>query len=188
MEMRLETARLILRPLQPDDWQAVLSYTADPAVMRYLPERLMMREPDDDADRLACPDKFAINLKADGAFIGHLLFCHHDSEQLVREIGWVISPPYQRQGYATEAAGAVLKYGFEALGLRRVVAACDSRNLASLRVMEKLNMQREAQFQDCLFRQGEWIEEYVYAIQIDRWRAAARRTSQGKIGNTETTD
>jgi hypothetical protein len=49
-------------------------------------------------------------------------------------------------------------------------------------------MQREAQFQDCLFRQGEWIEEYVYASQIDRWRAAARHTCQGKIGNTETTD
>jgi RimJ/RimL family protein N-acetyltransferase len=188
METQLETARLILRPLQPDDWQAVLSYTADPVVMRYLPDRLMMREPASDDKQLSCPDKFAINLKVDGAFIGHLLFCHHDSEQLVREIGWVISPPYQRHGYATEAAGALLTYGFEALGLQRVVAACDSRNLASLRVMEKLNMQREAQFQDCLFRQGEWIEEYVYAIHVDRWRAAARHTSQGKIDNTETTD
>ncbi|MBI5568050.1 MAG: GNAT family N-acetyltransferase [Chloroflexi bacterium] len=171
METCLETARLILRPLQPDDWQAVLSYTADPAVMRYLPERLVMREPEGNADQLSCPDKFAINLKADGAFIGHLLFCHHDSEQLVREIGWVVSPQYQHHGYATEAAAALLCYGFETLGLQRVIAACDNRNHASLRVMEKLGMQREAHFQDCLFRQGEWIEEFVYAIRADEWRA-----------------
>jgi [ribosomal protein S5]-alanine N-acetyltransferase len=181
METRLETARLILRPLRPDDWQAVLSCTADPEVLRYLPERLMVREPAGGADQLACPDKFAINLKVDGTFIGHLLFCHHDSEQLVREIGWVIQPAYQRHGYATEAAGALLKYGFETLGLQRVVAACDSRNTASCRVMEKLGMRRAAHFQDCLFRQGEWIEEYLYAIHIDQWR-----TCQGEIGKTET--
>ena len=162
----LETARLILRSLQPADWQAVLSYSADPAVLRYLPERLMVREPGSES---TCPDKFAINLKAGGAFIGHLLFCHHDSEQLVREIGWVIRPAYQRHGYATEAARAMLKYGFETLGLRRVVAACDSRNVASYRVMEKLGMQRQARFQDCLPRQGEWLEEYLYAIRIEEW-------------------
>lgn len=188
METCLESARLILRPLRSDDWQAVLSYTADPAVLRYLPERLMVREPAGGSKPLTCPDKFAINLKADGVFIGHLLFCHHDSEQLVREIGWVISPAYQRHGYATEAAAALLKYGFETLGLRRIVAACDSRNVASYRVMDKLGMRREARFQDCLFRQGEWIEEYVYAICGDEWRAAEQHVSQGKILKSETTD
>ena len=183
-----ETARLILRPLQSDDWQAVLSYTADPAVLRYLPERLMVREPVNGTDQRSCPDKFAINLKSDGTFIGHLLFCHHDSEQLVREIGWVIRPAYQRHGYATEAAAALLKYGFETLGLQRIVAACDNRNIASFRVMEKLGMRREAQFQDCLPRQGEWLEEYLYAIGVDEWRTTKRPASQGKIGSTETTD
>lgn len=174
METRLETVRLILRPLQPDDWQAVLSYTVDPAVLRYLPERLALREPAADAELISCPDKFAVNLKIDGAFIGHLLFCHHDSEQLAREIGWVISPPYQRHGYATEAAAAVLQHGFQTLGLQRIVAACDSRNLASIRVMEKLGMRREAHFKDCLFRQGEWIDEYLYAIRAAEWRAVQR--------------
>jgi len=174
MTVQLETVRLILRPLQPDDWQAVLSYTVDPAVMRYLPEHLAMREPAADAESMVCPDKFAVNLKTDGAFIGHLLFCHHDSEQQVREIGWVISPPYQRHGYATEAAAAVVRHGFQTLGLQRIVAACDSRNLASIRVMEKLGMRREAHFKDCLFRQGEWIDEYLYAIRAEEWRAIQR--------------
>ncbi len=188
METCLETARLRLRPLRSDDWQAVLSYAADPTVMRYLPERLLVRAPANGTDQLSCPDKFAINLKTDGTFVGHLLFCHHDSEQLVREIGWVISPAYQRHGYATEAAAALLKYGFETLGLQRIVAACDSRNIASYRVMEKLGMRREARFQDCLPRQGEWLEEYLYAICVDEWRGAERPASQGKIVKTETTD
>ena len=169
----LETARLYLRPLQADDWQAVLAYTADPAVLRYLPEgrftadavQQLTAEADD------CPDRFAINLKADGNFIGHILFCPHDSEALTRELGWVIQPRYQRRGYATEAAAAVLRYGVETLGLQRVVATCDSCNFASMRVMEKLCLRREAEFKACLFRQGEWLNEYQYAILASDWRA-----------------
>ncbi len=177
MFTRLETPCLILRSLQPDDWQAVLSYTSDPVVMRYLPEEhpFTPEAAQQFTSDLACPDKFAINLKRTGEFIGHLLFCPHDSAERTREFGWVIHPEYQGYGYATEAASAVLKYGFETLGLHRVVASCDSRNLASQRVMEKLGMRREAHFKQCLFRQGEWIDEYFYAILAEEWRAPERR-------------
>ncbi len=83
----------------------------------------------------------------------------------------MIQPRYQRHGYATEAADAVLCYGFEKLGLQRVVATCDSRNFASMRVMEKLCLRREAEFKACLFRQGEWLNEYQYAILASEWYA-----------------
>ena len=174
----LETARLYLRPLQPDDWQAVLSYTADPAVLRYLPEGRFTSDTAQQfsAETADCPDRFAINLKADGSFIGHILFCPHDSEALTRELGWVIQPRYQCHGYATEAAAAVLRYGFETLGLQRVVATCDSRNIASRRVMEKLGMRCEAHFKACLFRQGEWIDEVHYAILATEWRQCLEKT------------
>ena len=56
------------------------------------------------------------------------------------EIGWAISDRYRNQGYATEAAQALVAYGFADLGLARLVAFTDKANAASLKVMQKLGM------------------------------------------------
>lgn len=61
----------------------------------------------------------------------------------VVEIGWRIDPRYWNQGYATEAARAVLRYGFEGLDLDEIVAVTTHDNRASRRVMEKLGMHHD---------------------------------------------
>jgi RimJ/RimL family protein N-acetyltransferase len=87
------------------------------------------------------------------------------------EIGYIFHPDVQGQGLATEAALALLAFGFEQAELHRIYARCDARNVASWRVMEKLGMRREAHFREHLQLKGRWDEELIYAILEDEWRA-----------------
>ena len=78
---------------------------------------------------------FAIELRDERRLLGHLGF-HPWFSTHTYEIGWVLHPRYHGQGYATEAAAEMLRYGFETLRLHRVIATCQPENPASWRVME----------------------------------------------------
>jgi RimJ/RimL family protein N-acetyltransferase len=92
------------------------------------------------------------------------------------EIGWAVDPGHQGRGYATEAANALLAHGFEDLGLHRIIATCQPQNAASVRVMEKLGLRREAHFRQCMLApDGTWWDEYFYALLDDEWRRATIR-------------
>ena len=99
----------------------------------------------------------AIVLKATGRRIGHCVFLPRLctpaelspgiagsasalGSSIEAEIGWAISDRYRHQGYATEAAHALVAYGLAELGLVRLVAFTDKANAASLKVMQKLGM------------------------------------------------
>ncbi len=67
--------------------------------------------------------------------------------ELVVEVGWIVAREKQGRGYATEAGQAALRWAFEHAGCERIVAFTWTENLASLRVMEKLGMRREREFE-----------------------------------------
>ena len=176
----LRTPRLLLRPLARDDWPAVHAYTADPAVMRYVPEGVLAEEQVQtfiaaNAENSAV---VAAVLASEQRLIGHLPF-HPWYAERIYEIGWVFHPRYQGQGYATEAAAALLRYGFETLGLHRIIATCQPENVASWRVMEKLGMLREAHFRKVFpVDEATWLDEYLYAMLEEDW-FARRDASSG---------
>ncbi len=87
------------------------------------------------------------------------------------ELGWSLHPDAQGRGFATEAAREMLRIGFDELGLHRIVAGCDSRNTGSLRVMDRLDMRREAEFVDYKYFKGEWANEILRAMLESEWRA-----------------
>ena len=60
----------------------------------------------------------------------------------VGNLGWAINPEFQGKGYATEAAHSLIQFGFDQLRLRVIYATCDTRNIASTKVMERLGMVR----------------------------------------------
>jgi ribosomal-protein-alanine N-acetyltransferase len=78
--------------------------------------------------------------RADEAFLGTCGFAELDVAHGVGEIGYVLARRYWGQGYATEAAAAVLQFGFVRLGLRAIEAQAFPENVASLRVMAKLGL------------------------------------------------
>jgi RimJ/RimL family protein N-acetyltransferase len=178
----VETPRLFLRLPAPDDWRAVHAYTSDPAVMRYIPGGVLS---EDQARAFVGANegdeaKVAVVLKAEDRLIGHLPF-HPWFAPRIYEIGWVFDPRYHRRGYATEAAAALLRHGFETLRVHRIVATCQPENVASWRVMEKIGMRREAHFRQC-FQVDEttWLDEYLYALVEEDWFAGVGAAGRGE--------
>ncbi|HSL71791.1 MAG TPA: GNAT family protein, partial [Longimicrobiales bacterium] len=94
-------------------------------------------------------------------------------EQLHRraELGYWIGVPYWSQGYCTEAARAVLRFGFEALELNRIHASYLARNPASGRVMQKLGMQYEGQLRQHVRKWDVFEDIVTYAILQSEFRA-----------------
>ena len=116
----------------------------------------------------------ALEERATGRFVGEVILRLTSEESRQGEIGWSLHPDAQGKGYATEAAREVLRLGFDEAGLHRIVAECDPRNEASIRVMERLGMRREAHLVDSMWLEGEWVGSIVSAMLEDEWREGRR--------------
>lgn len=148
----LETERLVLRQWQSSDYPEFAKLTADPKVMEFFPACLSAHESAALAQRLQ--DLIAqqgwgfwvMELKATQTFIG-FAGLNEVSPALPFspsiEIGWRLALDYWGQGYATEAAQAVLQFGFSHLKLTEIVAFTALGNQRSQALMERLKMQRD---------------------------------------------
>jgi [ribosomal protein S5]-alanine N-acetyltransferase len=96
-----------------------------------------------------------------------------EAEHRRAELGYWIGVPYWGQGYATEAARAVLAYGFGEQGLLRITATHFARNPASGRVMQKIGMTCEGCLRRHVLRWGEPQDLVLYGILREEWEALA---------------
>jgi len=175
----LETDRLVLRPFEPGDLDALFDIHSRADVARYLYweprtreqvravlktkiERAAIRVEGDSVSLAAC-------VKESGELIGDLTIFWRKAEDRTAEIGFIVHPAHQGRGYATEAGRALLRLTFEDLGCHRVIGRLEARNGASARVLERLGMRREAHFVENEFVKGEWQSEIVYAILDREW-------------------
>jgi [ribosomal protein S5]-alanine N-acetyltransferase len=172
----LETERLRLRAFVPDDWPAIFEYISRDDVRQFVPE--WPRTAEEAQGFVAAKEgdlsALAVELKGSRGPVGHIGF-HPWFGERTYEIGWALAPEHQGNGYATEAARAVVAYGFDDLALHRIIATCQPQNLASVAVAERLGMRREAHFHECMLApDGTWWDEYFYALLEDEWRERAR--------------
>lgn len=142
----LETERLLMRRLVPADLDDLYALYRDPDIRRYFPEGTLTLE--ETREELAWfqnghPDHPGLGLwatihKETGAFLGRcgLLPWTIDGVDEV-EIAYLIAKPWQRQGLGAEAARALVRYGFETLGLKRLIALIDPAHEASIRTAMK---------------------------------------------------
>jgi RimJ/RimL family protein N-acetyltransferase len=170
----LETERLVLRPFTEDDFDALHEMRSDAGVSRYLynapqsPEqtrellqvKIAAASLSEEGQWLSA----AAGLRETGEVVGDVGLCWVSAEHRQGELGYVVHPAHQGRGYATEAARPLLAFGFETLGLHRIVGRLDARNAASVRVLEKLGMRLEAHFAENEWVKGEWTSELVYAV------------------------
>ena len=162
----LETGRLLLRPLIADDFDAVHSWGSDPANTRYMAWGPNSAEQTRGFLASAKPGKdFAVVLKDTGSVIGSCGI-YPDGAKDTGELGWILHRDYWKRGYGTELGGALIRYGFEQLRLRRIYAPCAAENYGSYRVMERNGMRREALHRKAFWARidREWIDQAVYAI------------------------
>jgi RimJ/RimL family protein N-acetyltransferase len=85
------------------------------------------------------------------------------------EIGYILGVDYWGQGYATEAARCVLAFGFETLQLHRTFADVVCENHGSVRVLERLGMQREARLLETQWFHNRWWDTCIYAALAREW-------------------
>jgi [ribosomal protein S5]-alanine N-acetyltransferase len=108
--------------------------------------------------------QFAITDRQTGALMGSIGFVDFNCESDCAEIGYWIAKPCWGKGYGTEAAQAVVKYGFEEMGLNRIYAKHFKQNPASGRIMQKIGMQYEGCQRQSFKKWGEYIDFELYAI------------------------
>jgi RimJ/RimL family protein N-acetyltransferase len=106
---------------------------------------------------------FAIVLRADQALMGAIGLQIHQQHGRA-ELGYWIGRPYWNHGYCTEAARAVVQYGFDGLGLQRIHASFMTRNPASGRVMQKIGMTAEGRLRQHVQKWGSFEDIAVYGI------------------------
>ena len=110
---------------------------------------------------------FAIRLLGDGPLIGSIGLRDIDPEHLQAELGFWIGREWWGQGYAREAAAAVIGFGFESLGLNRIYAHHMARNPAAGRVLQAAGMQREGLLRQRVRKWGVYEDVVLYAIVRD---------------------
>lgn len=167
---QIETERLVIRRFKEEDWKDLYEYLSDEEVVRYEPyQTFSVEEAQREAkSRAESPHFFAVCLKENNNLIGNVYFAKQEFKTW--EIGYVFNRAYQGKGYATEAANAVIEYGFETRGARRIVAMCNPLNVASWRLLERLGMRREGHLRQNIYfkkdKQGNpiWSDTYEYAI------------------------
>ena len=182
--IRIETERLIVRRFEDRDVADILEYSqheasdehrrrnvdwelTEESVRQWWTPMATMR-PEEAIHWLS----LVVELKAEGRVIGNVGFnAKRIAEKPQGQIGWILGRDHEGNGYATEAAEALLEYLFRAVGFHRVYAMTSPDNRRSWQLMERLGMRREAHFVKNCHHDAGWTDEYVYAILAEEWTA-----------------
>ena len=151
----LHGSRLMLRPWREADLEPLYGINGDPESMRHFPSVMTRAQSDAWAERMQTHIEahgwgFWVVEEIGGApFVGVVGLMNIPWEAPFTpavEIGWRIAPAHRRRGYAEEAARMALSFGFGTLGLKEIVAFTVPGNLPSWRLMERLGMRPDGEF------------------------------------------
>lgn len=176
--MKIETDRLVLRDFVWEDWQRVWEYASDPLYLRFY--EWEERTPESVQESVGwflnhqtqiprIKFQLAIVLKSNDQLIGNCGVRMDKAGDVEASIGYELDPKYWNHGYATEAAHAIVDFGFSDFGVHRIWAHCVADNLGSRHVLEKLGMQLEGRLREKEYYKGRWWDTLIYAILADEW-------------------
>jgi len=174
---RLETERLILRRLTADDAEDIFAYASDPEVTRYLIWEPHQSLADSRAFIAAAVGRYeagivapwGIELKREKKIIGTCDYISLSVGHERAEIGYALSRTYWGQGLMSEAVRKIIAFGFEVKGFNRIQAVCETTNIASARVMEKVGMSFEGILRQYLIQRKTPRDVKMYAILRQDW-------------------
>lgn len=174
---QLSSERLLFRRMLLQDAEDMYRYAALPEVTRYLTwnEHPSVSYTKRYLAYLSTRYRagkfydFAVICRADGHMIGTCGFTAFDPVNDAAEIGYVFNPAYWHNGYATEAVGVILQYGFRSLGLHRIEARYMKDNLASRAVMERCGMHFEGVHRGLMKIKGHYEDIGICAITAEEY-------------------
>lgn len=173
--IELDSERLLFRKYWLEDYAVFYDMLSDLENMKY-----RSSEPKNEAQvreyiewGIQCAEqspcvnyRYAVVLKETGETIGSCELAFTDKDPA--ELAWELHRKYWKKGYGTEIGKTLLKLGFEYLGLRRIIADCNTLNVGSWRIMERIGMRREAHYVKSYRGNSAlnhaWCDKYQYAI------------------------
>jgi RimJ/RimL family protein N-acetyltransferase len=187
--VRMETARLALRPLRDGDESAMFAIFSDPQVMRYWSSvpwtDIAQARQKIEADQAELPAgvhlRLALTLREGDAtapsdyVIGNCSLFKLDASNRRGEIGYVIRPDYGGKGLMHEALVALVDYAFETLDLNRLEADIDPRNIPSAKSLTRLGFAQEGLLRERWIVNGEVSDSALYGLLQGDWRASKER-------------
>jgi len=175
----LKTERLILRPYTLEDIPALVPLIGarevaattlripHPYTEEFAREFIALSEKDYASGRCA---RFGIFLRVSGVLCGGVGL-QIEAEHRRAELGYWIGVPYWGNGYATEAALAMVRYGFETLELQRIFASHVTNNIASGKVLRKIGMRYEGCHRAHILKWGKFLDLEMYGMLAADWNA-----------------
>jgi [ribosomal protein S5]-alanine N-acetyltransferase len=169
----IKTDRLLIREFKPSDWKNVNDYSRLTKTVRFLPWG-----PDSPAQTRAFLNhtaflrkqkprlsfELAIVLQKENKIIGGCGLRIKSRQNRETDLGYVLHPQYWGNGYVTEAARAMVEFGFKHLKMHRIWATCDIKNKASEKILKKCGMRKEGRLRSHLRLHGRWSTSLLYAI------------------------
>ncbi len=170
--MKLETERLIIRPIKLDDKNEIFEYRSDAETNKYqgwIPKTI------DDVEtflgkiskQINEPEtwfQFVLIEKETQKVVGDLGIHFFGKENKQVEIGCTLNKVFQNKGYATESVKKVIDYLFKELNKHRIITSIDPDNENSIRLVERIGFRKEAHFIESLFINGKWVDDLIYAL------------------------
>jgi len=180
----IETPRLRVRAMCADDAAEFSAYRSDPDVARFqswatpvdveAARRFIAEQQHLDGPT---PDEWVqLAVERDGQLAGDVAV-NLDTHSRVARLGYSLAPAHQGRGLASEAVGAVVDALVDDLGVHRVEAALDPRNVASARLLENLGFDHEGTAISSMFFKGAWVDDTLYGLTAERrrtWRDRPR--------------
>lgn len=178
----IKTGRLILREWRDEDLPLIAAINGDPEAMRHFVAPLTREESDAAIARYRVSQEkygfcmWAVEAPGVAPVIGVLGLARTGFEPPLAigvEIGWRIAPAHWGKGYATEGAGAALRFGFETIGLDEIVSMTTPVNEPSWRVMERIGMTRDraGDFDHPRVPDGHRLKRHIlYRLSREAWQ------------------
>lgn len=184
-KLPLRTDRLLMRPLRPDDLEAIYAIFSDPLVMKYWSsppwnstaqaEAMIARDVKsmDTGEQL----RLGLTLPEGGALLGVCTLFSFNWDCRRAEIGYSLASFAWGKGLMHEALTALINYGFTTLNLNRLEADIDPKNLASANVLERLGFTQEGFLRERWIVAGEVSDTALYGLLQREWPLAVTSTS-----------
>lgn len=181
----VETPRLVLRPLELADADALFAHASDAEVSKW-----MAWDPHEDRGVTVAFLERMIAAREAGTSVGWAILIDDKPAGVISldsitwqfrawrvdraEMGYWLGRPFWGQGYMSEAATSALRFAFETLGLHKVTIGCVEGNEPSRAIIEKLGFRFLAMYQDDFFRFGKWWDHRRYELTASEWGDSTR--------------
>lgn len=168
----LETKRLILREIRPEDVKEVFEIRANKDVMKYFGKDPLksVKEAEELVNQTLEGFKnkegirWGITIKGSDKIIGSGGLWRLLKPHLRGEIGYELSPEYWQKGIMSEAISEMIRFSFDPMNLHTIEANLDPANIASIRLLEKAGFKKEGHIKESYYHNGAFTDTAVYSL------------------------